>query len=269
VGRVHPLHTREGAQYIAAHAEKLKPESLKLHLAAIHNAHVDAGRDSPVRDPLVKKTMEGIQRTYGAAPRRVKALIKDDILDLLQHVAQYQPMKAARDKAIILLGFGFASRRSELAALDVTDIVDQPNGIDVIIRRSKTDQRGEGQTVFVPKSKVEGRCPVRALRAWLEVACITAGPIFRRINRHDQVIGTGALTGQAIALVVKYAVSAAWGEEAAAGVAGHSLRAGYATTSAMAGRSPAEAMMTTRHKSVSVLAVYWRMHEQRQMESLV
>jgi integrase len=87
----------------------------------------------------------------------VKPLIKDDILELLPHVAQHQPMKAARDMAIVPLGFGFASRRSELAALEVADIVDQPNGIDVIIRRLKTDQRGEGQTVFVPKSKVEGR----------------------------------------------------------------------------------------------------------------
>ena len=101
-----------------------------------------------------------------------------------------------------------------------------------MIRRSKTDQEGEGRTVFVPLAMSEERCPVNALQAWLEIAGIGSGPIFRRINRHDGIVGDTALTGQSVALILKSAVISSKGIDAAKIVSGHSLRAGFVTEAA-------------------------------------
>lgn len=135
-------------------------------------------------------------------------------------VAKQKPLKAARDCAVLLVGFADAFRRSELVALTVEDITPHAHGIELLIRRSRTDQEGEGRTVFVPLAKSEERCPVEALQAWLELAGIGSGPIFRRINRHDGLVGDAALTGQSVALILKAAVTSSKGIDAAKIVSG-------------------------------------------------
>ncbi len=195
---------------------------MQHRLIAIHQAHTDKGFDSPVKDRLVKRTMQGIRRTYGVAQRRVRALVKDDLLELLVMVAKRKPLEAARDKAILLLGFSGAFRRSELVALRMEDITQHAHGLELPIRRSKTDQEGEGRTVFVPLAKSEERCPVKALQRWLDLAGIGAGPLFRPVNRHDKVANELALTPQSVALIVKSAVASSKGIEAAKTVSGHS-----------------------------------------------
>lgn len=265
-----PATAETVAEFIAAHAQSLKVATLEHRLAAIHRAHEDRKLSSPVKSALVKQTMEGIRRTFGTAPRRVHALLKDDLLEVLVNVAQQKPLRAARDKALLLLGWAAALRRSELVALAVEDINWYVQGAELTIRKSKTDQRSEGHTVFVPTATAEGRCPVRALERWLELSEISTGPIFRQVSRHDHLVGTAALTPQAVALVVQAAVRSAKGEDAARLVAGHSLRAGYATTAVEMGVPPTEIMRTTRHKSVSVLLnVYVRPTESRKTRSLL
>lgn len=130
------------------------------------------------------------------------------------------------------------------------DITPHAHGIELLIRRSKTDQEGEGRTVFVPLAKSEERCPVKALERCLELAVIGEGPLFRPVNRHDRVVSAKALTPQSVALVVKSAVGKSKGVDAAKLDSGHSLRAGFVTEAAMVGMQTSVIMGQTGHKSI-------------------
>ena len=257
------------ADYISRFAGLLAIATLQHRLIAIHRAHSDKGLTSPVSDKLVKRTMQGIRRTFGVSQRRVQALVKDDLLEILVLVAKQKPLKAARDKAILLIGFAGAFRRSELVALTVEDITPHAHGIELLIRRSKTDQESEGRTVFVPLAKSQERCPVIALRAWLELAEIGAGPLFRPVSRHDLLASAKALTPQSVALVVKAAMKHAKGVDAASAVSAHSLRAGFVTEAAMVGMQPSVIMGQTGHKSLEMVFRYVRPVQKRQIPSLL
>lgn len=257
------------AEYLAKFAGVLSVATLAHRLIAIHRAHTDRGLDSPVKDRLVKRTMQGIRRTVGVAQKRARALVKDDLLELLVLVAKQRPLKAARDKAVILCGFATACRRSELVAFRVEDITPHAHGIELLIRRSKTDQEGEGRTVFIPLAKSEERCPVKALDRWLELAGIGEGPLFRPVNRHDKVVTDRALTPQSVALIVKSAVAKANGANAARTVSAHSLRAGFVTEAAGVGLQTSAIMGQTGHRSIDMLMRYVRPAHKRQIPSLL
>jgi integrase len=257
------------AQYLANFAGKLAVATLEHRLIAIHRAHVDRGLVSPAKDLLVKRTMQGIRRTFGVAQRRARALVKDDLLVLLVTVEKQKPMKAARDRALLLIGFAGAFRRSELVALKVEDMTPHAHGLEILIRKSKTDQEGEGRTVFIPLAKFEERCPVKALQRWLELAGIGEGPLFRPINRHDRVVTKQALTPQSVALVIKSAMARAKGIDAARLVSGHSLRAGFVTEAATVGMQTSAIMGQTGHASLEMLYRYIRPVQKRQIQSLL
>jgi integrase len=242
------------ALYLAALADTHKPATLTRRTSAIAANHAAAGHASPTASPVVRKTLAGIRRAKGTAPRRARAFSVDDVRRI---VAEHLPAGAlgARDRALVLVGFTGALRRSELVGLDVEHLEFVGEGVKVTVPRSKTDQEGEGQTVAIPHGHVAATCPVRALRAWLELAGVTSGPVFRRVDRHGNV-GAGRLTTKAVALVVKK-YAAALGHDAAA-YSGHSLRAGFATSAAAAGVQSRDIMRQTRHKSESMVAVYVR-----------
>jgi integrase len=256
------------AEYLAKFAGVLAAATLQHRVVAIHRAHVDAGFSSPIKDPLVARTLQGIRRSHGTTQRRVAALVKDDMLELVVHIERKLPMRAARDKALLLLGFAGAFRRSELTALEVEDITKFENGLELRIRRSKTDQEGAGRTVFIPRA-VGKRCPVKAIAEWLTIAGISYGPLFLRIDRHDRILGTAAITPQTVALLVKSYVREMRGAEAAKHVAGHSLRSGFVTAAAMAGLQPYQIREQTGHKSDATLARYIRPVNKRKLPSLL
>jgi integrase len=153
---------------------------------------------------------------------------------------------------LLLLGFAGAFRRSELVALDISDIEETPDGIKITIRRSKTDQEGVGQTIAIPFGKIA--CPITALKEWIAVADIQSGAIFRSVNRHGRV--GERLTDQSVSDIVK--------EHAARlrldpkQFAGHSLRAGFLTSAASRGASIFKMMDVSRHHSVDTLRGYVR-----------
>ena len=256
------------AEYLAGFAGTLAVATLQHRLIAIHRAHTDRGLPSPVMDHLVKRTMQGIRRTLGTKQRRVTALVKDDMIAMMTHIDQQMPMRAARDKALILVGFAGAFRRSELVGLRYEDITEYDSGVELLLRRSKTDQEGAGRTVFIPYAR-GSRCPVKVLKNWLALADIESGPLFRPINRHDQVLGSKALTPQSVALIVKASVRLMAGDEAAKMVAGHSLRAGYCTEAATVGLQPYQIREQTGHKSDVTLARYIRPVSKRKIPSLL
>lgn len=256
------------AEYLACMAGTLAVATLQHRLISIHRAHTDQGLPSPVMDNLVKRTMQGIRRTLGTKQRRVTALVKDDVIEIMVHADQLMPMRAARDKALILIGFAGAFRRSELVGLQYEDMSQFDSGIELLLRKSKTDQEGHGRTVFIPHAR-GSRCPVKVLKTWLILAGIDSGPLFRPINRHDQIVGSKALTPQSVALIVKASVRMMSGDEAAKMVSGHSLRAGYCTEAATVGLQSYQIREQTGHTSDSTLARYIRPIAKRKIPSLL
>lgn len=255
------------AEYLASHAVTLSVATLQHRIIAIHRAHLDVGQPSPAMDPLVKRTMQGIRRTRGTAQRRVKALVKDDIIELVLTAEKQKPLKAARDVALILVGFAGAFRRSELVSIQREDITEFDHGLEIHIRRTKTQQEA-GHTVFIPCAK-SSRCPVKALRHWLSLSGINSGAVFRRISRHDRVASDQGLTAQSIALMLKAITTAAKGADIAQSIAGHSLRAGYCTEAAGAGVPSHVIMDQTGHRSSATLAKYIRPLARRRTPSLL
>jgi integrase len=158
-----------------------------------------------------------------------------------------------RDRALVLLGFAGAFRRSELVALEVADCVFGREGLTVLLRRSKTDQDGQGRKVGIPYGSNPETCPMRVLQRWLEQSGVTTGPVFRSLNRHGQVQPAG-LSGIDVARVVKKLAERAGLDPAK--FAGHSLRAGHATAAAIAGASERSIMNQTGHRSANGSAVH-------------
>ncbi len=202
----------------------------------------------------MRTVWEGIRRTHGAAQRCVVPLTGDAIRAVVAALPPKAP-KGVRDRALVLLGFAGAFRRSELVALDVADVtVDLSRGIVVLVRRSKTDQLGEGAEVAIPYGSQPEVCPVRALDAWRAASGVSEGALFRSVDRHGRV--GGRLDGRDVARTLK--ALAARAGIASALVSGHSLRAGLATTAALAGRSDRAIMLQGRWKSRTMVDRYVR-----------
>jgi site-specific recombinase XerD len=240
------------AAFIAAEADRgAKASTIGRRLAAIRYAHKLAGLSQPTDDERVRATARGIRRTIGTA-RTKKAPATSE--RLLAMVAPHgRSLAKLRDRALLLLGFAGAFRRSELVALDVADIEETSDGLRITIRQSKTDQEAEGQTVAIVRGSVA--CPVKALKAWLAAAGITEGPLFRPINKADRV-SLDRLSAQSVALIVKAHCKRAGLDPAQ--FAGHSLRAGFLTSAAKRGANLFKMMDVSRHRSVDTLRGYVR-----------
>jgi integrase len=241
------------AAYIAECAGHLKPGSIQRRLNAIAEAHKAAGLDSPTHAAIVRNTLKGIRRTLGVAPVQKAPTLTDDIRAMVD--ATDAGLIGVRDRALILLGFAGAFRRSELVGLDAEDCAFGKDGLRVTLRRSKTDQDGAGRKIGIPYGSNPETCPVRTVQAWLEAAAIGAGPLFRSINRHGRV-QAGRLPGIDVARVVKKLADRAGLDPAK--YAGHSLRAGHATSAAIAGASERSIMKQTSHRSVQMVRRYIR-----------
>lgn len=247
-----PSSPNEVADYIAALAQMLKPATISRRLASIAKAHRALGHVSPVSSEIVKATLKGLRRKCGVAQRQAKPVMTDDLHCILD--ALPASPKGCRDKALLLLGFAGGFRRSELVGIDHDHIEHVRQGIVVTLPRSKTDQEGRGRTVGIPFGR--GRhCAVKALEDWLEIAGIKSGPVFRPVNKHGH-IGADRLSDEAVSILVKDAV---W----LIGLnpdlySGHSLRAGLATSAAMAGVPSWKIRAQTGHASDAMLARYIR-----------
>ncbi len=254
------------AEYLARFADTLAVATLQHRLIAIHRAHLEAGHTSPAMDSLVKRTMQGIRRTKGTAQRRVKALVKDDIIELVLTAEKQKPMKAARDAALILVGFAGAFRRSELVSIRKEDITAFDHGVEIHIQRTKTQQE-KGHTVFIPCAK-SSRCPVKALEKWLALSGVEQGPVFRPINRHDQITSGKALTPQSVALMLKRGTRNDRNSYASYALEGILYRPGYCTEAASVGIATHIIMEQTGHRSSATLAKYIRPIARRKTPSL-
>jgi site-specific recombinase XerD len=248
-----PASCETVASYIAECAGRLKVGSLQRRLNAIAEAHKAVSLESPTSAGLVRNTLKGIKRTFGTGAAQKAPALTEDIRAM---VGVTDPgLIGVRDRALILLGFAGAFRRSEMVRLDVEDLDFSRDGMTVTLRRSKTDQEGQGRKVGIPYGSNPETCPVRVLQMWIEQAAIIDGPVFRPLNRHGRV-KPGRLAGIDVARIVKKLAERAGLE--AANYAGHSLRAGHATSAAIAGASERSIMNQTGHRSVQMVRRYIR-----------
>lgn len=227
--------------------------TLTRRLAAISQAHKLAGYPSPTQAEWVRTVMKGIRRELGTAQRQVAPAVSEIMRQWVRHLPD--TLLGKRDRALLLVGFAGAFRRSEIAALTVADVRFVPEGMIVTLRRSKTDQESAGETKGIPLGTWAETCPVRTLKAYLKAADIKDGPLFRPINRHGQV-KPKHLNGSDIASIIKRTADAAGFD--AETFSGHSLRAGFATAAAAAGASDRAIKKQTGHKSDRVLQRYIR-----------
>lgn len=242
------------AAYLTYLAPLCKVSTIQRRLSAISQQHAAAGFDSPTKTAVVRLTVQGIRRIHAPEQtvRKVQPAVTSVIYKLVDQLGD--SLIDRRDRALILIGFAGAFRRSELAQLLLTDITETDDGLRVRLRQSKTDQEGEGFVKGIPYGHEHKTCPVRAWKAWKEAAGITDGHAFRSITRHSK-IGL-SLSDRAVAEIIKRRAKVAGLEYTE--FSGHSLRAGLATAAAQAGVSERVIAKQTGHKSLPVLRGYIR-----------
>jgi site-specific recombinase XerD len=238
------------AAYLAFEVgQNRRPSTLGRRLAAIQYVHQHAGHEPPTNAQGVRATLRGIRRTLGMARARKAPATANKAKAMARSTPD--TLTGIRDRAILLLGFAGAFRRSELVALDVADIESSDNGLRVTIRRSKVDQEGKGAIIAIVPGVTD--CPVMALMAWLRLAGIVEGPVFRSINKAGKVSQV-RLCGRSVANIVKrYAKSAGLDAKI---FSAHSLRSGFLTSAAVNGASIFKMMDVSRHKSADTLRGY-------------
>jgi integrase len=246
-----PTEAQVVATYLADWAGRLAVASLARRVASISRAHTSQGLRSPTRSDLVTGTLKGIRRKYGVAQHQVTPILREDLIAMVSDVTG---IKGIRDRALLLLGFAGAFRRSELVSLNVEDLEFVDRGLLVNLRRSKTDQEGEGRKLAIPFARGP-MCPVRATKVWLEYAEITEGAIFRSLNRHEGMLPS-RLSSNAVALIVKERVSQIGMDPRK--YSGHSLRAGLITSAARLGVSVWKIKAQSGHRSEAMVSRYVR-----------
>jgi site-specific recombinase XerD len=248
-----PIAADDLAAYLVDQASVLSPYTLARRLSAIRQAHATLGHPNPLVHPLIRRLMAGIWRVHGHRQLGARALSLEEISAML---AVMQGLRGIRDRAIVLLGFRAAMRRSELTSLHVEDCRHSEEGVVLHIRRSKTDQRSLGRTIAVPYARY-GPCAVSALTEWLRHSNVEAGPVFRSIDRAGRI--KQRLSPQCVSLIVKGYAQAAGVE--ASRLSAHSLRVGFVTTAADAGASLHSIRRQTGHKSFEMVSRYIRVSD--------
>jgi integrase len=241
------------ALYLTDLAATHKPATLTRRVSAISQAHAIIGMESPTKAAKVRLVMAGIRRSKGTAQEAKTPVLVADLKRMVSRLPDC--LLGVRDRALLLIGFCGAFRRSELVALNVGDCAFTREGLVLTIRHSKTDQEGEGRQIGVPYGAHLASCPIRSLQDWIEKSGITEGPLFRPINRHGKM-ASARLSGAAVGEIVKKCV-AVLGLDATE-FAGHSLRSGLATSAAMAGASERSIMNQTGHRSEKMVRRYIR-----------
>lgn len=196
--------------------------------------------------------MRGIRRVHARPQTQMAPILKEDLIVMLSHVPD--TVKGARDRALLLLGFCGALRRSELAAVKMEDLEFNSQGLILTLPRSKTDQMGQGRKIGIPKGR--GRiCPVGSVAFWIEKSLIQSGPLFPAITKGGR-ISAGAVSDRSIGDIIKFYAARAGLDPTR--YSGHSLRAGLATSAAQHGVSSWKIRQQTGHKSDTMLARYIR-----------
>jgi len=232
-----------------------KMSTLRRRLVSIGMIHKLKGHYLDTKHPVIIENLMGIKRTKGSIQRGKKPILINHLKAIINVINEekIEEIKKIRDKAIILVGFGGGFRRTELVSIDYEDLEFVPEGVKITLRRSKTDQFGEGMTKGLPYFTNETYCPVVHLKKWIKISNIKDGPVFRRFAKGCSPT-SNRLTDQSVVLLIKKYLELAGIENK--NYSGHSLRSGFATVSAESGADERSIMAMTGHKTTQMVRRY-------------
>ena len=243
--------------YLTHLSKKSKISTLRRRLVSISMVHKLRGYYLDTKHPIIIENLMGIRRVKGSIQKGKKPILISHlklIINAINH-KKIEDIKKFRDKSILLIGFGGGFRRSELISIDYEDLEFVSEGVKIIIKKSKTDQLGEGMIKGLPYFSNENYCPVVNLKKWLNISKISSGPIFRRFSKGSSLT-TSRLTDQSVVLLIKEYLNLAGIENK--NFAGHSLRSGFATVAAEYGADERSIMAMTGHKTTQMVRRYIR-----------
>src|SRR5210317_512733 len=225
-----------------------KMSTLKRRLVSIGVIHKIKGHYFDTKHPSIIENIMGIKRRKGSIQNGKKPLLINDLKQIINVIDRFnnEEIKKFRDRSIILIGFSGGFRRNEIVSLDYEDLDFVQEGIKISLKRSKTDQFGEGSVKGLPYFDNSEYCPVVSIRKWIEISKINSGPIFRRFTK-GQKLSDNRLSDQTVALLIKDYLKIAGIEST--NYSGHSLRSGFATSAAESGAEERSIMAMTGHKS--------------------
>ncbi len=243
--------------YLTHLSKNSKISTLRRRLVSISMVHKLKGHYLDIKHPIITENLLGIKRVKGSIQKGKKPLLINHLKSIINVIDEQkcEEIKKLRDRSIILIGFGGGFRRTELISLDHEDLEFVPEGLKITIRKSKTDQFGEGMIKGIPYFSNEIYCPVISLKKWLEVSKIRSGPVFRRFSK-GSFLKEKRLTDQSVVLLMKEYLKLAGIENK--NFAGHSLRAGFATAAAESGADERSIMDMTGHKTTQMVRRYIR-----------
>jgi site-specific recombinase XerD len=233
----------------------VKMSTLKRRLVSIGVIHKLKGHYLDTKHPVIIENIMGIKRRKGSIQKAKKPILIKSLKLIINAIDKKnkQEIKKFRDRSIILIGFSGGFRRNEIVSLDYDDLDFVPEGLKINIKRSKTDQFGEGFTKALPYFDSSQYCPVISLKNWLNISKITSGPIFRRFLKGSK-LSENRLTDQTVAILIKEYLNLAGIN--AKDYSGHSLRSGFATSAAESGVEERNIMTMTGHKSTEMVRRY-------------
>ena len=244
------VRTNKGARY--------KPSSLQRFLVSIKRTNKRNGYIDPTSNDIIHELMRGIRRSDTRSKRQAQAMKLNKLIEKVSYMPKTN--KALRDKALLLIGFGGAFRRSELASLMVSDVQETDYGIAITVQRSKTDQTGKGMIKSFVYGRLPEHCPVRVIKQYIERFELKPDePLFLRVRKGD-IIVRKALGGDGVNGIVKRYFPE---------LSAHSMRAGFITETARKGRSISESMQQTGHRSQEQVANYIRLEQNIKNNAIV
>jgi len=243
--------------YLTHLSKNSKISTLRRRLVSISMVHKLKGYYLDTKHPIIIENLMGIKRVKGSIQKGKKPLLINHLKSIINVIDEQkiEHKKKLRDKTVILVGFGGGFRRTELISIDYEDLEFVQEGVKITIRRSKTDQFGEGMVKGLPYFDNEKYCPVVNLKNWLEISKIKSGPLFRRFSK-GLSLTEKRLTDQSVVLIMKKYLNLAGIENK--NFAGHSLRSGFATVAAESGADERSIMAMTGHKTTQMVRRYIR-----------
>jgi site-specific recombinase XerD len=235
--------------------KEVKMSTLKRRLVSIGVIHKLKGHYLDTKHPIIIENIMGIKRRKGSIQKGKKPLLINNLKIIINVIDQYnkEDIKKFRDRSIILIGFSGGFRRNEIVSLDYDDLDFVTEGLKIKLKRSKTDQFGEGSVKGLPYFDNTQYCPVLSLKNWIELSSINSGPLFRRFSRGSK-LSENRLTDQTVALLIKKYLKLAGIDSK--NYSGHSLRSGFATSAAESGAEERSIMAMTGHKSTEMVRRY-------------
>ena len=252
-----PTEPKIVSLYLTHLSKNSKISTLRRRLVSISMIHRLKGHYLDTKHPIIIENLMGIKRVKGSIQKGKKPILINHLKSIINVIDQQEidEIKKTRDKTIILVGFGGGFRRTELISIDHEDLEFVTEGVKITIKRSKTDQFGEGMIKGLPYFSNEKYCPVINLKKWLESSNIKSGPIFRRFSK-GSVLTNNRLTDQSVVLIIKGYLNLAGIENK--NYSGHSLRSGFATVAAESGADERSIMAMTGHKTTQMVRRYIR-----------